>query len=121
LPTTSSSLFSAFPIRVATSTSTSSTAAAALGELERLVSSGAMAVAFALYPTQMSDLIAVADGGAVMPPKSILPPLLDQAARLSRDRRASVPSPNTPARRTSPRRTDHPRDNKRPCQMLEIQ
>ncbi len=41
-----------------------------LGELERLVSSGAFAVAFALYPTQMSDLMAVADAGASMPPKS---------------------------------------------------
>jgi uncharacterized protein (DUF1015 family) len=41
-----------------------------LDELARLVSSGEMAVAFALYPTQMSDLIAVADAGAIMPPKS---------------------------------------------------
>jgi uncharacterized protein (DUF1015 family) len=41
-----------------------------LQELERLVSSGAMAVAFALYPTQMSDLMAVADAGKIMPPKS---------------------------------------------------
>ncbi len=41
-----------------------------LSELERLVSSGAMAVAFALYPTEMRDLMAVADAGAVMPPKS---------------------------------------------------
>ncbi len=41
-----------------------------LGELERLVSSGQMAVAFALYPTQMDDLMAVADAGAIMPPKS---------------------------------------------------
>jgi uncharacterized protein (DUF1015 family) len=41
-----------------------------LGELERLVSSGVMAVAFALYPTQMTDLMAVADAGAIMPPKS---------------------------------------------------
>jgi uncharacterized protein (DUF1015 family) len=41
-----------------------------LGELERLVSSGEMAVAFALYPTQISDLMAVADAGAIMPPKS---------------------------------------------------
>ena len=41
-----------------------------LEELERLVSSGAMAVAFALYPAQMSDLIAVADASAIMPPKS---------------------------------------------------
>ena len=41
-----------------------------LGELERLVSSGAFAVAFALYPTTMHDLMAVADAGAIMPPKS---------------------------------------------------
>jgi len=41
-----------------------------LSELERLVSSSAMAVAFALYPTEMSDLMAVADAGAIMPPKS---------------------------------------------------
>jgi uncharacterized protein (DUF1015 family) len=41
-----------------------------LGELERLVSSGAAAIAFALYPTQMTDLMAVADAGAIMPPKS---------------------------------------------------
>jgi uncharacterized protein (DUF1015 family) len=39
-------------------------------ELERRVASGDKAVAFALYPTQMSDLIAVADAGAIMPPKS---------------------------------------------------
>ena len=31
---------------------------------------GEMAVAFALYPTQMSDLMAVADAGLMMPPKS---------------------------------------------------
>jgi uncharacterized protein (DUF1015 family) len=41
-----------------------------LAELERLVSAGEMAVAFALYPTQMGDLMAVADAGAIMPPKS---------------------------------------------------
>jgi uncharacterized protein (DUF1015 family) len=41
-----------------------------LSELERLVSSSAMAVAFALYPTEMSDLMAIADAGAIMPPKS---------------------------------------------------
>jgi uncharacterized protein (DUF1015 family) len=41
-----------------------------LAELERLVFSGEMAVAFALYPTQMTDLMAVADAGAIMPPKS---------------------------------------------------
>jgi uncharacterized protein (DUF1015 family) len=41
-----------------------------LKELERLVASGTFAVAFALYPTQMLDLMAVADAGAIMPPKS---------------------------------------------------
>jgi uncharacterized protein (DUF1015 family) len=41
-----------------------------LGELERLVNSGKMAVAFALFPTSMRDLMAVADAGAIMPPKS---------------------------------------------------
>ena len=35
-----------------------------LDELERRVDSGEMAVAFALYPTQMDDLMAVADAGA---------------------------------------------------------
>jgi len=38
--------------------------------LEARVNSGEMAVAFALYPTQMTDLMAVADAGHVMPPKS---------------------------------------------------
>ena len=41
-----------------------------LGELERRVDSGEMAVAFALYPTSLEDLMAVADAGQVMPPKS---------------------------------------------------
>ncbi len=41
-----------------------------LGELEKRVDSGQMAVAFALHPTQMEDLMAVADAGEVMPPKS---------------------------------------------------
>ncbi len=41
-----------------------------LGELERRVNSKEMAVAFALYPTQMADLMAVADAGLIMPPKS---------------------------------------------------
>ena len=38
--------------------------------LEARVNSGEMAVAFALYPTQMNDLMAVADEGGIMPPKS---------------------------------------------------
>ena len=41
-----------------------------LGELERRVNSGEMAVAFALFPTTMDDLMAVADAGLVMPPQS---------------------------------------------------
>ena len=41
-----------------------------LKELEKRVNSGEMAVAFALYATSMSDLMAVADSNQVMPPKS---------------------------------------------------
>lgn len=41
-----------------------------LAELERRVASGEMAAAFSLYPTQMADLMAVADMGGIMPPKS---------------------------------------------------
>ena len=41
-----------------------------LPELEKRVASGEMAVAFALHPTRMQDLMAVAEAGAVMPPKS---------------------------------------------------
>ncbi len=41
-----------------------------LAELERRVDSGEMALALALHPTRMEDLMAVADANAVMPPKS---------------------------------------------------
>lgn len=41
-----------------------------LGELARRVDSGEMAVAFALFPTSMDDLMAVADAHGIMPPKS---------------------------------------------------
>ena len=41
-----------------------------MDELERLVDSGRHAVAFALYPTRLEDVMAVADAGRVMPPKS---------------------------------------------------
>ena len=41
-----------------------------MAELERLVDSGAWAVAFAVFPTSIIDLFAVADAGQVMPPKS---------------------------------------------------
>jgi uncharacterized protein (DUF1015 family) len=40
------------------------------GALEQLVESGKAAVAFSLYPVNVSDLIAVSDAGAIMPPKS---------------------------------------------------
>ena len=41
-----------------------------LAELEKRVDSGEMAVAFALHPTRMDQLMAVADNNEVMPPKS---------------------------------------------------
>jgi uncharacterized protein (DUF1015 family) len=41
-----------------------------LDALSARVDSGEMAVAFALHPTRMEDLMAVADVGEVMPPKS---------------------------------------------------
>jgi len=41
-----------------------------LAELEKRVNSGEMALAFALHPTRMDDLMAVADANEVMPPKS---------------------------------------------------
>ncbi|MBI1395094.1 MAG: DUF1015 family protein [Betaproteobacteria bacterium] len=52
--------------------------------LQARVDSGGMAAAFALYPTQMADLMAVADAGEVMPPKSTWfePKLADGMASL---------------------------------------
>lgn len=41
-----------------------------LKELERRVNSGSAAVAFALCPASMDELLAVADAGQIMPPKS---------------------------------------------------
>lgn len=41
-----------------------------LGELETRVDSGEMAVAFALYPVSMQQLINIADTGNIMPPKT---------------------------------------------------
>lgn len=41
-----------------------------LTELERRVDSGEMAVAFALYPVSMKQLIDIADSGKIMPPKT---------------------------------------------------
>lgn len=39
-------------------------------ELEKLVNRGAYACAFSMFPTGMDDLMAVADAGGIMPPKS---------------------------------------------------
>ena len=39
-------------------------------ELERLVDSGEVAVAFSLFPVDIADLMAVSDAGEIMPPKS---------------------------------------------------
>ena len=41
-----------------------------LGELERRVNSGEMAIAFSLFPVSIEQLFAIADSGEVMPPKS---------------------------------------------------
>jgi len=40
------------------------------GELERLVDGGEFAVAFALYPVSVDDLMHISDAGGIMPPKS---------------------------------------------------
>jgi len=40
-----------------------------LEELERLVDNGEAAVAFAMYPVSMHQLMAIADSGRIMPPK----------------------------------------------------
>jgi uncharacterized protein (DUF1015 family) len=39
-------------------------------ELERLVNSGQYACAFSMFPTSIEDLMAIADAGGIMPPKS---------------------------------------------------
>ncbi len=41
-----------------------------LDELEKRVNSGEMAVAFAMYPTSINELMAIADANKIMPPKS---------------------------------------------------
>jgi uncharacterized protein (DUF1015 family) len=41
-----------------------------LAAAERAVDEGAAAVAFALYPTSLRDLMVIADRGLMMPPKS---------------------------------------------------
>jgi len=39
-------------------------------ELEKLVNSGEFACAFSMFPTSIEDLMAIADAGGIMPPKS---------------------------------------------------
>lgn len=58
-----------------------------LPELEKRVNGGEMAAAFSLHPTRMQDLMAVADAGEVMPPKSTWfePKLADGLASLVLD------------------------------------
>ncbi len=58
-----------------------------LDGLQARVDSGDWAVAFALYPTSISDLMAVADAGDVMPPKSTWfePKLADGLVSLALD------------------------------------
>ncbi len=41
-----------------------------LGELEKRVNSGEMKLAFAMYPTSVNELMAIADAEKIMPPKS---------------------------------------------------
>ncbi len=41
-----------------------------MAELEKRVNGGAWALAFALYPTTLDQLMAIADAGEIMPPKS---------------------------------------------------
>ena len=45
-------------------------AARGIGELERMVDSGKFRVAFSLYPPTVDQMMAVADAGEMMPPKS---------------------------------------------------
>jgi len=40
------------------------------GELEKLVNSGDFACAISMFPTSIEDLMAIADAGGIMPPKS---------------------------------------------------
>ena len=41
-----------------------------LGELEKLVDTGGYTIAFSMFPTSIEQLMAIADAGKVMPPKS---------------------------------------------------
>ncbi len=64
-------------------------------ELERLVDSGAMAIAFSMYPTGVNEVIAVADRGEVMPPKSTwFEPKLRSGLLVARTIRPRAPTPD---------------------------
>ncbi len=58
-----------------------------VAELDRRVDGGEWAAAFSMFPTQMTDLMAVADQGMIMPPKSTWfePKLADGMASLMLD------------------------------------
>ncbi len=61
-------------------------------ELKRLVDGGKAAVAFAMFPTTIDDLVAIADAGGIMPPKSTWfePKLRDGSASIPPDLGQSV-------------------------------
>ena len=77
-------------------------------EIERLVASGRAAVGFTLFPTSTHELVAVADAGEVMPPKSTWfepklaseprppPPRLTSALPPLGDDQGSSPAPFLP-------------------------
>ena len=68
--TGSSPRSSASPTRARTSGSTSSAGSAGRPSWRARVDSGRAAVAFSMYPTTVAELMAIADAGAIMPPKS---------------------------------------------------
>ena len=57
-------------IRAPTSASTSSAASAARPSSSGWSTSGKAAVAFSMFPVSIGDLMAIADAGGIMPPKS---------------------------------------------------
>ena len=61
---------SASPIRAPMRGSTSWAASGARGRSRRRVDAGEAALAVSMFPTSMEQLMAVADAGAIMPPKS---------------------------------------------------
>src|SRR5205814_2331741 len=66
-------------------------------ELERLVDAGTAAVAFSLYPVSVQDLMAVADAGGIMPPRSTWSAARTSRPRCSRPGRCRSSSVQAPA------------------------